>query len=198
MFYKTMHELAWKRIVICEIKVSFKINQNCKLSRYGAVLLSFLKRNDQKTPNAAVQVACSIQFKIRAVSVFCHCSLCKCLFAPCWISLTLMQITVSRHLIFFPFSLTITHNVFLHFWACFLLAWRRYIISFYSKFLKIFYESHLGNSKFYLIYFWMANIFNTRFLCGFTFYFMLYFDILNNCRKGKAHRFRIDWKTKTP
>lgn len=80
---------------------------------------------------------------IVGISVFCQCSLCKCLFAPGWISLTLMQITVARHLIF-PFSLTMIYNGFLCFWASFFLLWRLCIVSIYSKFLKIFYGSHLS------------------------------------------------------
>lgn len=62
MFYKTVHDLAWKRIVTC-IRVTFEVMWNWKLSRYGAVLVSLLKRNDQKKPSAAVQIVCSTQFK---------------------------------------------------------------------------------------------------------------------------------------
>lgn len=78
------------------------------------------------------------------VSVFCHCSLCKCLFAPCWKSLTLMQIIVAKHLIFFPFSLTMIHNVFLNFWAFFRLLCRKCIVHFYGKSLTILCGSLLG------------------------------------------------------
>lgn len=146
MFYKAVHDLAWKRIVTC-IRVTFEVMWNWKLSRYGAVLLSFLKRNDQKNPSATVQIVCSIQFK-KCICILS--SLFGCLFTPCCTSLTLVHTTDARHLIF-PSALTGIYNVFLHFWACFLLLWWRYIISFCSKFWKLFYGSLLGNRKFYLI-----------------------------------------------
>lgn len=144
MFYKTVHDLAWKRIVTC-IRVLFKLYEN--ESWVGMVLFSCLFWREMIKKSPLLQYKLCVAHSLRSISVFCHCSWCVCLLL--FAQLTLVHSTDARRLIF-PFGLMVVYNVFLHFWACFLLWWS-YIISFCSKFSKLFYGRHLGNSRFYLI-----------------------------------------------
>lgn len=146
MFYKTLHDLTWK-LFVTYIRVTFEVIWNWKLSRYGAVLLSFLKRNDQKKPSATVQIVCSLQFKM------CTCILSLLFVCVCLPLEMLHHSYFDAHPRCKASDLSCCFNGNIQCFSPFELAfflWK-YIISFCSKFLKLFHGSYLGNSKFYLI-----------------------------------------------